>query len=754
MILGQDLRETLDRAAALAAEMRSPYLGLPQLMLVWLEAEDGAEGEAELLLKGLLKDEEHALTLRDHFLHAAKSIAEQDRKKQEAAGEEAGRPGTAAEIQLPDEDRRFLLGLAGTPDRAVIGLLNGWAEERGEEELDAATFLKLLLLNWDKIYPVSLSKLNIQLQGGPDREAADFLATLFSEDYDLNLKYGRQPMLGLLSYETYRRSMMEVLVRRYRQNLLLYGPPGAGRSSVLRRLVEDTAAGNVPRIFQGKRFFEFSYEEFLKELRDPQDLSRRFDLLADYLELHHEIIMVADKVNRFLVGENPVFEEFLRRLFRLFERKRLHFIVLADVEFYNNVYKANPHFEEILAPLYVTPLSRGEVIQILEAVKDRFEKEYGIEVGREQVERIVEMSGEHIKNIHYPKKALILLDVALSVIALDEHEGEPDWEETLKKALSRITGRSDTDFPGLSERLERLEESLRERIIGQDPAVEEVCRTIRFMKGDLDINPERPDGVFLFAGPSGVGKQLFASELSRLVYGREAFLVDCSDFQDAESLQSIIGRRSRGEGYPERCLLDRLREDLRRVMVLKNIEYAASEVLKFFMQGFEDGHLNDAAGQRIPVGEMTVILLSDLVGMEIGRGSIGFVDRPQAGELNEDELRDYFTSEMLRSVDKLVVFQPLSEEALLRILCERIVPSFSEKVGQLGHRLKVSRAVSEYVAQLGSSLEYNARNVDRKFDELVAERVNEEILSAKGTKLNIKVSLRGGQVRLVASPMR
>jgi ATP-dependent Clp protease ATP-binding subunit ClpA len=749
MIILPDLAGLLGAAAIRASAAGRPLFGLPELMLAVLDEQQDTLQE---LLEELLQGAEHRQALQQHFEQAAVAVAGQ---RASTGSADPAQPGDEEQAALRAAVLAALPGLPAAPDEALLSLLEGWQLQREGEALGAEEFFKLLLLNWSQLYPLPLSKLGIEIEEAePAGESGggQFLRSLFGPEQDLNRRWSEEPMLGLLDYADYKRAMMEVLVRRYRQNLLLYGPPGSGKSTVLRRLVEDTAAGRVPPIFAGKRFFEFSVELFTRGLADPRDLAHRFELLQGFLERHPEVVLVVDGVHHLLQTQNPVVQEVAQRLFRMLSLKRLHVALLADVSFYNQAIRSNPAFDEVLSPVYVRPLSRGDVLTILEQVKDRFEEQYGLPLARPQLEAVVEMADEHVKTIHFPKKALVLLDVALSILALDDRLSPPSWDDVLRIALGRITGRVQDDFPGLEERLDRLEEDLKARIIGQDEAIAEVCRTIRFVKSDLELNPDRPDGVFLFGGPAGVGKQLLAGELSRLVYGREAFVLELSEFQEAESLGLLQGR-PQGEGFPSRSPLDPLREEPRRVFVLRNIEYAAGEVLNWFLKGFEDGYLSDWAGRRISVGDTTVVLLSDLVGYK-QKSSFGFEavgDGPP--RLNTDQLREYFTPELLRSVDKLVVFQPLTEEDLLRILAERIVPAFRAKVARLGHELVVSRDVERLVARVGTALEYNARTVDRKFEELVAERVNEEIRLARGGSLQIRVELDQDQVRLSAQPM-
>lgn len=738
MRLSPALLDWFARAAAAAAAHGRRDFGIPELFLASLEDPAGLSDVWE----GLLHGEEHREALLRHFNQSSTAVA-----AQEAAHPAPAEPEESA---APDEVLEAVDELQPPPDEALLSVLSSWQAEKGEEELDADPLLQLVLFNWNQLYPLPLEKLGIELTRKGEG-AADFLRAFLAPEQDLNRRFGQDPMQGLLPYPDYCRAAMEVLVRRYRQNLLIYGLPGVGKSMVLRRLVEETAAGRVPRIFAGKRFFEFNRELFLKDLQSQQDLQARFDVLRLHLEQHPEIVLVLDGIQHWFSNATTVMQDFLQRLLALLRYKKLHFVLLADVDFFNRVYKTNPIFEEWLAPLYVKPLSRADVLQILEQIKGRFEEQYGIPLSREQLERLVEMADEHVRTSQFPKKALILLDVALSMLALDEGQAAPAWENVLRQALGRVTGSESADFPDLQERLSRLEELLGKRIIGQTAAIQEVCRTIRFTKSDLDMNPERPDGVFLFAGPAGVGKKLFASELSRILYNRDPFIVDLSDFQEAESLQLITGRFQPGEGgYPVPTVLERLRAEPRRVLILKNIEFAAGEVIHYFLKGFEEGCLRDASGQQMPVGETTVVLLSDLLGYE-ARGTMGFSSADER-RLSEEALRDYFMPELLRGVDKLVVFQPLSEEDLQRILNERILPAFQSKVARLGHDLCITPDVAQWVAQRGSRQEVSARMVDRTFEELVAERVNEAILAASGVPMRIRVSLAEDQVQLSSTP--
>ncbi len=737
MQLSPALLDWFARAAAAAATQKRQDFGIPELLIAALEDPDNLSEVWE----GLLQGEEHREALLRHFRQASSAVAAQ----------EAARDAAPQSEEFPAEVLEAVDELALPPDEAILSVLASWQQEKGEDELDDDPLLQLVLYNWNHLYPMPLEKLGIELQRKGEG-AADFLRAFFAPEQDLNRRYGQDPMQGLLPYPDYCRAAMEVLVRRYRQNLLIYGLPGVGKSMVLRRLVEETAAGRVPRIFAGKRFFEFNRELFLKDLQSQTDLQARFDVLRLHLEQHPEIILVLDGIQHWFANATTVMQDFLQRLLGLLRYKKLHFVLLADVEFFNRVFKTNPIFEEWLSPLYIKPLTRSDVLLILEQIKDKFEEGYGISLDRAQLERVVEMSEAHVRTSQFPKKALILLDVALSIQALDDGPEPLAWESALRLALGRITGQESADFPDLQERLTRLEELLRERIIGQESAILEVCRTIRFTKSDLDLNPDRPDGVFLFAGPAGVGKKYFAGELSRILYNREPFVVDLSDYQEAESLQLITGRVSQGEGgYPAPSVLERLRVEPRRVLLLKNLEFAAGEILHYLLKGFEEGFLRDASGQQMPVGETTVVLVSDILGFE-PHGSMGF-SSPEDRRLDEAALRDYFTPDLLRGVDKLVVFQPLAESDLQRILTERIVPAFQSKVARLGHDLTVSPDVSRWVARLGTRLELSGQNVDRKFDELVAERVNEAILASSGKALRIQVSLLDGKLELVSTPL-
>jgi ATP-dependent Clp protease ATP-binding subunit ClpA len=730
MQFSEQLLSLLQAAAGIALQQKSEYFGITQIMLARLLS---AEADVFCTDQVALNDDDLNV-VSDHFEHAALAIAE-----------ELEKDSSEPIFEQQQIAKRFSLSVL--PDLLLMNLFESWDEQQADTELDLDNFMQVVLHNWDQLYPVPLEKLGF-IMPQEEADAEPFIDSMFSPDCDLSLRYGSAPMRALLPYTDYCRSIMEVLVRRYRQNALIYGPPGSGKSTVLRRLIEDTAAGRVPKIFQGRRFFELSHEIFLREVKDSRELAARFQILQEYLEQHTDIVMVVENIGFFISNESPILQEFIQRLFRLMSAKSLHFVLIADVEFYNRVYQANPSFVEILAALYIQPLQKEEVIQIIEDVKPHFESQYDFKVSKNHIRQLIDLADEHIKTMHFPKKALILLDVALSIIALDENH-EPDWNAVLKIAIGRITGmrKQELATPGLN--LEKLEAGLRKIIIGQDIAVSDVCRTIRFMKSDLDYNPQRPDGVFLFAGPAGVGKELFSAELSRLVYGNDPFVIDMSDFQEPESLQKIIGQQQATDAWQGTSILEQLEKDSRRVVVLKNIEYSCPEVLNYFLHGFEDGFLRAYTGRALSVSQMTVVLLSDLIAMDKEQGAYGFTDQEKADlKIERENLESYFTVDLLRSIDKLVIFQPLADEVLQRILCEKIVPQFKQKLSDLGHRFKLSAEVAELIAQQGENMQYNARNVDRKFEELVAEKVHEEIIAAKGGKLSISVIVQNEKIEL------
>jgi ATP-dependent Clp protease ATP-binding subunit ClpC len=661
---------------------------------------------------------------RDKALHKASLLALKQRTAPADGAGDADPRDTDTPVEL---------------DARLQALLVQWGQTEGAAG-DPAGLQRLILAHWNHLVDGAA--------GAPagedparDTDERAWLEAMFSPELDLNARYGKAPMAGLLDYPEYLPAMMEVLIRRYRQNLLLYGPKGSGRHSVLRRLIENSAAGRVPAIFAGRRFFEFSAEVFLGGVEEPAELVHRFERLSTYLDHNPLVVLVTDRLQHWLGSENPLLADFVQRLFGMMDTRSHHLVVLEDLGFYNAVYRANPALEELLAPVYVAPMRREEVLTVLGEVRSRVEDHYRIPVPDEVLAQVVEQADEHLPALHFPRKALVLLDTTLAILALQEPASR-DWDKALALALIRITGQARRHYPDLEQRLATLEPILLERVIGQEEAIREICRSLRFQKSELDIEAERPDGVYLLAGPAGVGKKVLVNELSRQLYGRKPLVINLQEFSEPESLVRLVGTPDTGGP----TLAQALHNMPRSVLLFRNLEYAAPEVLSWLLQCISSGRVRDARNLESPISELTVVLLSDLVGLDEHRGPMGFIDPDHQGPPTEAMLQEYFNPELLQAMDKLIVFHPLGEQTLMEILRRKLLPELEQRVHRLGHQLVVCEDVIEHIAAAEVGAGRNAQTLTSGFRRLLGMPVNEALLAHPGTSLVLNARVEGGAI--------
>lgn len=678
--------------------------------------------------------QEHAAMIgAGHLLQALvqSGASRRDRGLQKASmAALAQLPGVVAGPDVPVSDAPLEL------EPRLQAVLQEWTRNGGTADPDPRSLQRILLEKWHTlIAPAG------DTQDEEPGEDDTWLDSLFSPELDLNLRYGRTPMAGLLEYGEYMPAMMEVLIRRYRQNLLLYGPKGSGRHSVLRRLIENSAAGRVPAIFAGRTFVEFSVEVFLGGVEEPGELVRRFDLLSAHLDRNPGIVLVTDRLHTWLGSENPLLADFIQRLLGMMESRSHHLVVLEDLNFYNAVYRANPALEELLAPVYVAPMRREEVLQVLTEVRSRMEDDYHIPVPDDILARVVEQADEHLTGMHFPRKALVLLDATLAILALQEPDTR-DWDKALALALIRITGQARRHYPDLEQRLSTLEPILLERVIGQEEAIHEICRSLRFQKSELDLEADRPDGVYLLAGPAGVGKQVLVGELSRQLYGRKPLVINLMEYNEPETLVRLIGTPESAGG----TLAQALHNMPRSVLEFTNLEYAAPEVLHYLLQAIRTGRVRDARGLESSISELTVVLISDLVGFDEHRGPMGFVDPDHQGTLTEASLKDYFSPDLLQAMDKVIVFHPLSEETLMEILRRKLLPELEQRVRRLGHQLVVCEDVIEHIAASEAGAARNAQTLNSAFRRLLAMPVNEALLAHPGKSWTLNARVDGSTI--------
>jgi ATP-dependent Clp protease ATP-binding subunit ClpA len=375
-------------------------------------------------------------------------------------------------------------------------------------------------------------------------------------------------------------------------------------------------------------------------------------------------------------------------------------------------------------PVQVSEPSIEETRRILYSLRPRLERNYSVRIQDEAIETALEMAPRYMRHLQLPDKVIGWLDTAAVKAEISRR-----WDVTGTDVVGVISSVSripeDMVFRDVTDRFRDIENRLSTRVVGQQAAIDAVARRLVLNKGPLKDGFDRPDGVLLFLGPTGVGKTELAKSVAHYLFGDEKKMirVDMSEYQDgAVSVDKLIGM-PRGIVGSERggVLTNQLKDNPYSVVLLDEVEKASPSMLNLFLQAFDEGWLTDGRGKRVYLSDAIVIMTSN-IGSELFRkltSPLGFkaqqvgVEQVRSEILREVERR--FTPEFRNRIDDVVIFQPLTKEEVRRIAVQQV-----EKIGQsmerTGRTLVMTPAALDRLVQDGYSLAYGARFLKRTIE--------------------------------------
>jgi len=609
--------------------------------------------------------------------------------------------------------------------------------------------------------------------------------------------------------------VIHILSRRTKNNPVLIGDPGVGKTAIVEGLAQRIASGQVPETLSGRRVLSIDIGQVLAGCKYRGQFEERIKkIISETIKAKGQIILFIDELHTIVgAGASGDALDAANMLKPALARGELQMVGATTLDEYRKHIEKDAALERRLQPVLVEEPTSDETYDILSGLKARYEEYHQVIITPEALKAAVELSDRYISDRFLPDKAIDLMDEAAAkerlkavkepenlkqverqieklrkkidaasaykkqlrleselkkLISLREElselwmktkaEGHPIvTRESIAEIVSSMTGVPVTELT-LKERekLKNLERRIHKRVIGQDEAVGTVSQAIRRSRAGLK-DPKRPVGSFIFLGPTGVGKTELAKALAEVLYGSEDLLVrlDMSEYMEKHAVSRMIGSPPGYVGFDEG---GQLTEVVRRkpfsIILLDEIEKAHPEVFNILLQIMEDGRLTDGKGRKVDFKNTIIIMTSNLGTSNMKEVSLGFSEAPPDNNYKHfkqrvlDETRRYFKPEFVNRVDEILVFKPLTQGDIRKIV--RLELKKTEKlVRAQGIEVVFSTSLRAWLAKEGFSSTLGARPLRRLIQKEVENKISSGIIGAefaKGDK--IKVDVKNGTVQI------
>jgi len=510
--------------------------------------------------------------------------------------------------------------------------------------------------------------------------------------------------------------LLEIFCRLHGRVAALVGPEGVGKSSVVTDLAWRIAQGAVAAPVCRLRPVVLAEGNIGDGGSLVEDLAGWLDEPTGESWLP----VVDGPTFRLLLEENATA---LGRLVLAYEGAGRPLLLLTDRPLLEHFGKLWPEARSGVTHVSVEEPPERFTEQVVRGKAAQFRREVGVGVPKAACGAVVDAGKRVLRHRFFPAKAVYLLDDAVGrAVAAGRREVSP---EEVREAAAATAGIPISHLDPAGPLLPHLERDLARRVVGQKAAIRAVADRLRVVKGSYDQEPHRPDGVFLFTGPSGVGKTELAEALAEALFGREwrSHLIrkHMSEFSEGVSVTKLISAAPGYEGHATtRTLVDEVREHPASVLLLDEMEKAHPEVHTLFLQIFEEGVLTDARGRTAHFGEVTVVMTANVY--EDLERRVGFEkEEVEAHEAFDEEaaLLKVFPRELVNRFSDTIRFQPLKERDLVAIARDHLVPNLRMRLARDGVGLTVKAEVCSWLAAQDGSARYGARHLARIFDKAI-----------------------------------
>ncbi|MBE7050574.1 MAG: ATP-dependent Clp protease ATP-binding subunit [Ruminococcaceae bacterium] len=579
---------------------------------------------------------------------------------------------------------------------------------------------------------------------------------------------------------------IQILNRRAKNNPVLLGAPGVGKTAIAEGVAQRIADGNVPEKLSGASVYLLDMANIVAGTQYRGQFESRLKNIVEEAK-HDNVILVIDEIHSIVkAGDADGAMNAANILKPALSKGEIQVIGATTLEEYRKFIEKDAALERRFQPVIIEEPSAEETVEIIRGIKGYYEDYHGVTIDDNIICEAVSLSGRYINDRFFPDKAIDVIDEAASKVNIDSPysqgiikvkndilaiEGKIETLEDdtdnmeyeniarLKSDKCRLDGELElmrqkqketkltledvarvielwTGIPVKNitetdkEKLLKLEENLHKRIIGQEKAVSAVSRAVRRNRA-LSLTKKRPVS-FIFVGPTGVGKTELVKALSESLFNDENALIrmDMSEYMEKHSVSKIIGSPPGYVGYDEAGqLTEKVRRHPYSIILLDEIEKAHQDVFNIFLQILDDGRISDSQGRKVNF-ENTIIIMTSNAGTSVGSASgMGFVTEGDGVSVKIDKtLKEIFRPEFLNRIDEIIEFKELTKEELFKVM-HLMMKDVYANVSALGAKLELTDSAKEKILEKSYNPRFGARPIRREIQKSIEDPLSEIILS-------------------------
>ncbi|WEJ63619.1 ATP-dependent Clp protease ATP-binding subunit ClpA [Thiomicrorhabdus lithotrophica] len=617
-----------------------------------------------------------------------------------------------------------LASLYAEQDSQAVYLL----ESNGVERVDVLSFLShgVTASDSDDYLPATSEGDEAQAdsQGEPKKSPLES----FTSNLNVAVEEGKiDPIIGR-EWELNRT--LEVLSRRRKNNPLLVGEPGVGKTAVAEGLAYQIVNNNVPESLADAVVYSLDMGALLAGTRYRGDFEKRFKALLKALEAEPHAILFIDEIHT-VIGAGAVqggAMDASNLMKPSLSSGRLRCVGATTYEEYRGIFEKDRALARRFQKVDVKEPTHQESFAILKGLKSKYEEHHNVKYTLPALKEAVALSARYLTDRHLPDKAIDVIDEAGAKQALavaskrkkqiGVHEVQQVVASIARIPVSQITQKE-------KDKLADLEANLKRVVFGQDHAVEKLTSAIHLARSGLN-NPNKPTASFLFAGPTGVGKTELTQQLANHM-GVEMLRFDMSEYMERHTVSRLIGAPPGYVGYDQGGLLtEAVTKNPHSVVLLDEIEKAHPDVFNLLLQVMDHGTLTDNNGRKADFRNITLIMTSNVGAEQMARSSMGFTSQDHTMDF-EAELKKVFTPEFRNRLDGIIQFNRLSEESMESVV-NKFIYALENALADKKVSLKISDAARAWLAKKGYDPLMGARPMERLIQEKVKQPLAEKLL--------------------------